>query len=447
MISPALLLSLATAAPPQDAPLSLESAIALALEKNPAMTAAAAAADAAEARVDEAISTFLPRLDYIESFHRSDNPVFVFGTLLNQGRFTEDNFNVGKLNSPDALNNFQSAFAVRQTLFAGGSNRRALSGARLSRDATEEGRRQAQMNVIFAVVQAYYGVQVAERNFEVMEDAVAVAEEDIRRARALFDAGLATEADLLSIQVHGAHLQEQRIVASNLVEIRRAELNDRLGEPLDRRLSLLTPLTPGEAPEPRELQALEDLSLAESPEIRQARLDLESASIGHSQARSAFLPSVDLQAGWESDRESFTGPGGTNWMLGLSLRMNLFNGLGDRARVREAEASLRETRAREKEVENRVRLEVRRAFLDRDASRERLGVAEQAVAQARESHRITQARYEGGLANVTELLRSHNALLQAEVRHLGAVLEARLAAAALELATGTLERDSEAIQP
>ncbi len=450
MIAPALLLTLAMAAPapPQDdAPISLEAAIALALEKNPAMTAAAAAADAAEARIDGAISTFLPRLDYIESFHRSDNPVFVFGTLLNQGRFTEDNFNVEQLNSPDALNNFQSSFAVRQTLFAGGANRLALSGARLGRDATEEGRRKTEMNVIFAVVQAYYGVQVAERNLEVMEDAVAVAEEDIRRARALFDSGLATEADLLSIQVHGAHLREQRIAASNLVEIQRAELNDRLGEPLDRRLSLLTSLTPGEAQEPKELQALEDLSLTESPEVRQARLQLDSASIGHRQARSAYFPTVDLQAGWESDRESFTGPGGTNWMLGLSLRMNLFNGLGDRARVREAEASLRETRAREKEVENRVRLEVRRAFLERDAASERLGVAEQAVGQARESHRITQARYEGGLANVTELLRSHNALLQSEVHHLGAVLEARLAAAALELATGTLERDSEAILP
>lgn len=449
MFLPTLLLSLAMAAPVrevQDAPLSLDAAIELALEKNPAMTAAAAAADAAEARVDEAMSAFLPRLDYVESFHRSDNPVFVFGTLLNQGRFTEDNFNVVQLNRPDALSNFQSSFALRQTLFAGGS-RLALSGARLGRDATEVGRRQAEMNVIFGVVQAYYGVQVTERNLEVMEDGVTVAEEDIRRARALFDAGLATEADLLSIQVHRAHLQEQRIVASNLVQIRRAELNDRLGEPLDRRLSLLTPLTPGEAREPKELQVLEDLSLTESPEMRQARLELESASIDHRQARSAFLPSVDLQAGWESDRESFTGEGGTNWMLGLSLRMNLFNGLGDSARVREAEASLRETRAREKEIENRVRLEVRRAFLERDAARERLGVAEQAAAQSRESHRITQARYEGGLANVTELLRSHNALLQAEVRHLGAVLEARLAAAALELATGTLERDSEAIQP
>jgi outer membrane protein TolC len=126
--------------------------------------------------------------------------------------------------------------------------------------------------------------------------------------------------------------------------------------------------------------------------------------------------------------------------------MNLFNGLGDSARLGEAQASARAARAREMETENRVRLEVRRAFLERAAARERLAVAEKAVAQARESHRITEARYEGGIANVTELLRSHNALLQAEVRQLGAVFEARLAGAALELATGTLKRDSEAMQ-
>jgi outer membrane protein TolC len=442
-----LLLALATAAPAQDGGISLEAAIGLALEKNPAMTAAASAAEAAEARVEQARSKLLPKLDYVESFQRSDNPVFVFGTLLNQGLFTEENFDVGRLNDPAAIDNFQSAFHLRQTLFAGGANRLELSRARSGRDATSEGRRSAEMNVIFAVVEAYYGVQVAEENLEVMADAVRVAEEDIRRAQALFDSGLATEADLLSIRVHGAHLEEQRIVASNQLEIRRAELNDRLGEPLDRRLRLLTPLAPGEAREGRELSALEALSLSESPRLRQARLELEAASIGERQARSTFLPAVDFHAGWESDRESFAGGGGTNWMLGLSLRMNLFNGLGDRARLREAEASLRETRAREKEAENQVRLEVRRAFLERDAARERLGVAEKAVAQARESHRITEARYEGGLANVTELLRSHNALLQAEVRHLGAVFEARLAAAALELATGTLKRDSEAIRP
>jgi len=440
-----LTLALATTASAQDVPISLERAIELALEQNPTVVAADAAADAGEARVEQARSKLLPRLDYVESFNRSDNPVFVFGSLLNQGRFTEQNFALEQLNNPAPINNFQSRFALRQTLFAGGSNYLGLDSARIGKDATEQGRRQAEMQVIFAVVEAYYSVHVAERNLVVMEDAVEAADEDLRRAQALFDSGLATEADLLSIQVHRADLEEQRIVARNLVDIQRAELNDRLGEPLDTKLSLLTPLTPGEAPGARELETFEELSLVESPEMAKARLELEAASIGHRQARAAFLPSVDLNAGWESDRESFSGGGGTNWMVGLSLRMNLFNGLHDRARVREAEASLRQSRARQIEVENQVRLAVRRAFLERDAARERLGVAEKAVAQARESHRITQARYQGGLSGVTDLLRSQNALLQSEVRHLGAVLEARLAAAALELATGTLNPSSEAI--
>jgi outer membrane protein TolC len=439
---------MATAAQAQEARMmSLEGALALALERHPTMAAAVAAADAAEARVAEARASLLPRLDYVESYQRSDNPVFVFGTLLNQGRFTEENFDLGRLNDPAALDNFQSAFLLRQTLFAGGANRLAHSGAQVGRDLSAEDRRQAEMRVIFGVVQAYYGVQVAERNLLVMKDAVAAAEEDVLRARALFESGLATEADLLSIQVHGARLEEERIQASNLLEIRRAELNERIGEPLDRRYSLVTPLMRADGPKVREIPALEEVALSESPEMRGARLDRESASIAERRARSLYFPSLEARAGWESDRESFAGAGGTNWMVGLSLRMNLFNGLGDRARIGEAEAEARAARAREREAENRVRLEVRRAYLERDAARERLDVAEKAVAQARESHRITQARYEGGLASVTELLRSHNALLQAEVRQMSSIFEARMAALGLELATGTLKRDSEAIRP
>jgi outer membrane protein TolC len=75
-----------------------------------------------------------------------------------------------------------------------------------------------------------------------------------------------------------------------------------------------------------------------------------------------------------------------------------------------------------------------------------VSVAREAVAQARESHRITEARYEGGLANVTDLLRSQNALVRVEAGYLGAVYAGRLAEARLELATGSLHKESEAVK-
>jgi len=116
-------------------------------------------------------------------------------------------------------------------------------------------------------------------------------------------------------------------------------------------------------------------------------------------------------------------------------------------RLQEAQAGLEQARARRDQVENRLRLEVRRAIVERDAAKKKLGVAEGAAEQARESHRITQARFEGGLASVTDLLRSQTALLSAQARHLGALYETKLTEVGLELATGTLDQSSEVIQP
>ena len=65
-----------------------------------------------------------------------------------------------------------------------------------------------------------------------------------------------------------------------------------------------------------------------------------------------------------------------------------------------------------------------------------------AVAAAEESLRITQNRYEVGISNVTDLLRTETTVLEARTRHLAAVRDQRIAAALLELAAGTLSADS-----
>ena len=135
------------------------------------------------------------------------------------------------------------------------------------------------------------------------------------------------------------------------------------------------------------------------------------------------------------------------WMLGVAVDINLFDGLGKLARLRAADAEKRRSLASQRDAMETIRLEVRRAVLDREASLEAMSVARESVEQARESHRITQVRYEGGLANVTDLLRSQNALLGAEARHLGALYQARLAAVRLALVTGTLERGAEVLRP
>src|SRR5260370_11275268 len=84
----------------------------------------------------------LPKVNYSESWARSDNPVFVFSSLLTQHQFGEQNFQVGPLNRPDFLNNFQSQLTADQTLYDAGQTKRGVRSAELAKDLTkEEGRR------------------------------------------------------------------------------------------------------------------------------------------------------------------------------------------------------------------------------------------------------------------------------------------------------------------
>src|SRR5262245_36380648 len=121
MISTRFLLLAALAALPAPAAaqdrLTLAEAVAKARAANPAARAAIEAQAEADLRVRQARGGWLPRVDFAESVQRGNQPVYVFGSLLSQRRFTEAHFAVPSLNHPAALTNHRAAVAVEQPLF------------------------------------------------------------------------------------------------------------------------------------------------------------------------------------------------------------------------------------------------------------------------------------------------------------------------------------------
>lgn len=438
-----VLLSLAPAW--AQAPLTLADAVKRALEKHPSIQAATAQVEAASARIEQARSGYLPKLNYQESFARSNNPVFVFSSLLTQHQFGIENFEIGRLNRPDFLNNFQSLLSVEQTVFDAGVTRSQTRSAELGKDIAGEQQRAAEMNVIAGVVRAYYGTALAAEALKAAEEAVRSAEADLKRAEAVRAAGMATDADVLSIRVHLAAMQEQRIRRSYDLDVARAALNEALGLPLDTPHQLVTPLEPLPAVADG-LADYEKRAAAHRPEVRQAQLVARLAETRAGAARAAYWPQVSLRGAFEADRQRFIDRGGANWFVGATMRWNLFNGFATQAGIAEAGHALRSARAELERAEAGVRLQVRKAHADLLAAQERIAVAEAAVAQAEESLRITKNRYEAGMSTVTDLLRNETAALEAKLRRLAAIHDQRLAAAQLELAAGVLSADSKVLQ-
>src|SRR5512146_2364806 len=131
--------------------LSLSDAVARALENNPDLAVDAPGQQAARSEFKAAKAGYLPRLDFEQSYLAGDNPVFVFGTLLTQRRFTAANFALPSLNNPDAVDNLQTRATVQQNIWDFGrtGNRReqARRGIEMTDQLHEEHRRQVVLSV------------------------------------------------------------------------------------------------------------------------------------------------------------------------------------------------------------------------------------------------------------------------------------------------------------
>jgi outer membrane protein TolC len=440
-----LLLILTTArATSQDNPLKVQDAVAKALANHPALAGSREGALAAAARITEMRGAFLPRVDYSESWQRSNNPVFVFGSLLDQRQFTAANFDLQLLNNPPFVNNFQSQIGISETLFDGGRRQSQLKAAKLGHSVAEEETRGTAMRVIGAVLRSYYSALLSQENVRVAAEAVRAAEADLTRAENRLAAGVTTESDVLSLRVHLAAMREQQIRRDAEVKIGFAELNEAMGASLDSVFHLTTALKPAEIAV-IDGQQVEQDALANRPEPREAHLAVAIGTEQEKTTHAAMMPEISARAGFEADRQDFATRGGGNWIAGAELRWNLFNGLSDRARTDGVRHDMARRQAQEAEVAAATRLGARRVWLELQSAVQRIEVARATVNMATESLRIVRNRYEAGLAEVTELLRAETALLEAQTRDLEAVRDQRLSAVTLEEVRGKLSADSDVV--
>lgn len=417
--------------------LSLEQAIAIALERNPMLAVADAEVASAKTRVDEAEGSRLPRVELSETISRTTNPVMVFGGLLSQENFSAANFDVGFLNEPDALNNFATRVLVEQPIWTGGRIAGALEAARAGDAAAEAGRASMRQHVARGVIDAYSGAVLAQRYLDVARQALTTAASHVKMVTDLRQAGLVVEADLLKAKVRESEVAEMVIEAESGVAIARAGLALAIG--LDADTVLMLPDDVALVPAVDEsLDALEAEAFAKRPDLLAIG---EGANAARGMVRSekaGFLPQIGAGGFYEANAEDAPGTDGMNWGVMVSARMTLWDGTRTRARVRQAEAMEARLEATLANARSQTSLEIRQAWHALRAARQRVDTADGAVAMAEESLRTIEDRYRNGLVTLVELQDTETALTAARTRAVAARRDVLASRAALDLAVGRL---------
>jgi outer membrane protein len=430
-----LLLAIVGLAAPVGAqtPLSLADAIARARAQNPDAGGSAAGEREAAQHVIQARAGYWPKVDFLESWQRGNQPVFVFSSLLAQRQFTTADFALDALNHPEAVGNFRSAVTVEQPLFDL-ARKANVSAATIGHQMASATRLMVGHDLAVRVTDAYGQVLVAAGARRSAEAAVETALADRALARNRRDAGLATDADVLQIDVHVSRTREQQILAASEERIARARLNQVMGEPLGA-VFVLEPAGIVPVIDATDLAALEVEAQENRPDVRVAALQEDLARANETAARAAFFPQLSAQGGWEFNGGAWNSRT-SSWVVGTVARVNLFRGFADTARLAEARAQATRRAIERSKAQTAARLDVHEAMARLDAARASEAVGRDAVIQARESRRIIRDRYEAGLADVTSLLRSAEAVLQAEAQQVTAHVAVLTETAALQRALG-----------
>jgi len=323
---------------------------------------------------------------------------------------------------------------VNLPLYTGGRIRHGIAAAEDDVTAAALARDVAEADLKMRVAEHYVEVLRSQRDLAVVQSTVRSLQGHMRDVELLFRHQQVPPNDLLAARVAESNARQDAMRAENRLDVRRAAYNRQLGRPLDTPVHLAE--SPPELPD-ADLTALTGRARRNRAEI--ARLAARAKALRHqaAAARAGSWPQVQLRGEYTYEENRFLEPEGIA-AAGVGVDWKLFDGGRDRHRAaalsQKAEALLR----MQADLESRIGLEVRQAWLDVQETRRRVQVTRQAVQQADENLRVSRQRYALGAGTNTEVLDAEALRTETYRNHHAATYELLLAVLRLRRATGDL---------
>lgn len=304
-------------------------------------------------------------------------------------------------------NIYTASLDLNQVLWAGGKVATAIKMARIYSDVSDEQYKAARAGIAKGVKQLYYGVLLARAMTEIQQEALDLSRQHLGTIEAQYKQGVASDLAVLRQQVEVSNTEPALTKARNLYEVGLTELKNLLGLDPEAELSLSGGLdcAPGL---PAEAADLYKKALAARPEYKTLKHQLDLAEKMIAVERAAHLPYLGAYASrqyYGATDGSFPASGEYTYstVAGLRLSVPLFSGGAVSAKVSQAKFQADIARNSLTELERRIKIEVKKAWLGGKEASERLASQNTAVAQARKALAATEVRFRNGLSSQLDL--------------------------------------------
>jgi len=417
-------------------PLTLEDAVAMALDQSHGLEAARQSVVEKGSVADAAHANYFPRLltDINYTAYNSSQGIVLprgsLGVVPGLGPFPDVDSRVTQGGEAFLL----AVTSLQQPLTQIHKIGLAHDLALAAYDSAQADLAGVEQAVVIGTTRTYFGLLIARKRLEVAEQRVEVAQAQVAQRATAVASGTALDVAGAEAQVGALQARQALMEAQDQSEDLRYRLTDLLGLPADTPLELVSP-EDDSVFEPDSLETYVAAALSDNPEVQIAQALVDKARSGVALARAEYIPDVSLVGTYIFTNAAPFLPRNT-FGVGIQANWTIFD-FGQRRGVRnERGAQLAKAQANLERVRGQVRGDVESAYRGLRRSEVQLETAQEAVRLRVELARLRGLQTRSG-AELDEVRMGAEADRgEAEAQLLGARLGYRLAVLELRRLSG-----------
>lgn len=389
--------------------LSLPDAINLGIKNSHTLAGSQAKIEEATAALREAVERKLPDVKLSGSYLRLNTANFDLKSKDNSG-------GSGSGESPKVSQAMYGFVNASLPIYAGGKIKYGIESSRYLAEAAKLDADNDREEVVQNIIEAYINLYKAKTAVELVKENLQQAEARVKDFSNLEKNGLLARNELLKAELQASNTELTLLDVQNNWQLANVNMDLMLG------LSQQTEIVPDSSAldQSINLKSLEEyVTAAMTNRKDMASLDLhkKSAQSGVKSTKAELYPSLALTGGYIAADipKVFSVTNALN--IGVGVSYNIGSLWKSKAKVQQAEARVKQLTANEAMLNDQVKLQVNKSYLDLLSSQKKVNVNGKAVEQANENYRITKNKYNNSLATTTDLLDADVAQLQAKLNY------------------------------
>lgn len=343
----------------------------------------------------------------------------------------------------DIHNVAAGAVTLTQPIFMGGAIRAMNGITKYAELLARSSRNAAVQEVVFAVDEAYWQV-VSLKSKQLLADSyVALTDSFLYNVEAMYEQGVATRSDILTVQVKANEAQIARTKVANGLSLSRMALAQLCGLPIHEQFELSDESIGDTLPSHTEaLRADMDKVYASRQDLASLRHGISIFEHKEKLALAEMLPKLAIVGAY-----SFSNPNtisgfqkrfGGGFSVGATLTVPIWHWGGDYNRYKAAKVETNMQRLLLEDAQEKVDLQVSQARYKYDEAFKTLNMTVTNCKKADENLRQAQLAFKEGQLTTDDVIAAHTAWLQAHSENIDALIGVRLCSVYLSKVLGTM---------